>query len=461
MTDAADRPGPPPGTAPRNGLLSRRVPGLLFFLLAAGLALAGWLRPPLSPDLGGLDLPLGTALSADPEQLLTGPRRPLPVSLGTAVLAVIAAGAALTLWRPRCFGVAAGLVLGVTLAAGAAAVLNYPALVEALDREQEQRQHMAAALPARGDVPPLADKNNGRIPGPAPSGWVSAAPAQAAEWGDPSRGWAYLLYPPYLAALAAAGVVLGTGGRLPRRLAHLAAWCVAGALLAGGVCWPRLHAEWHWDRARGLEARADYAAARRELDEAVARFPEFGRMQRSWLLAGKLDYRRGRATAAAQFFRAFQHGRRKEWPQALALLRNLESGTACDRPAASHLAARILVDAGLQDYARDELGAARQRGQQALAQDPGARDARLLLGVVQARVDPYEPARVVACLGPLVLGTPLADLLLRADSLALLGDADFAAGLLKQARRRYAESFDLFTLPRVPNFRASKGLGGL
>src|SRR5205807_8744926 len=59
------------------------------------------------------------------------------------------------------------------------------------------------------------------------------------------------------------------------------------------------------------------------LQAAVALFPEFEQLERTWLLAGKLDYRQRRATPAARFFHAYQLGRNKVRPRARAYQQDL------------------------------------------------------------------------------------------------------------------------------------------
>jgi tetratricopeptide (TPR) repeat protein len=375
------------------------------------------------------------------------------------MLALIAAGAAVVLWRPNWLGNVAGLLLVGALVANCATVFNFPILIELLDLEQEQRQNMVSVLSTKSEAPSLAQKRNGRIQAAGVSGQVSAAPGKDEEFGGLSRGWVYLQYAPFLVILAAVGVLLGTTGSLLRRLAHLAGWCGVGVVLAIGVCWQRMHAEFHWHQAKLAEARSDYASASRSLATAIAIFPDFSRMQRTWLLSGRLDYRQGRSTSHEQFFLAYQHSRNREWRPALAAVDNLYTGTIDENPAVRHLAARLDVGMGLHFYRNGQLAAAEDLWQRASRLGPGQRDAGLLLGQAQARIDLGQPERVLASIAP-VLGAVLADQPLGADTLVIMANAYFMAGQMQQARRHYAESLDLFTLPRVANYRAAKGLGG-
>jgi hypothetical protein len=442
--------------------LSRRGLCLLFFLLAGAWALVTWVRPPLSPDLCAFQIPCRLTPDAPglPERAVRAGAPFLPLSLGTVLAALAAAGAAASLWRPGLLGPAAGLLLAVALAANAVAVCNFPALVEALDHEQGQRQNIISALPAPGEPPPLADKRTGRIGGgPTPSGRVSAAPVQDQEWGGLSRGLAYLLYGPYLVYLAGVGVLFGTAGSLGRRLAHLAAWAVAGALLAGLACWPRLAAERHWEQAKAREAAGDCPGARAELEKAVAGFPELRLLQRTWLMAGKLDYRERRHTPAERFYLAYQYGLSKDWSRALALVRELRPTSAAeDNPAVRRLVERTEVGAGLRQLQRGDLASAEDRWAQAALLVPEARDARLLLAVVYRRLEPRRSEPVERALAPL-LDSSLADQPLQADVLALVGNACMEAEHVFMARWYFAKSLDLFNMPRSQNLRAQKGLG--
>jgi len=148
-------------------LVSRRGLMLLFFFSAAWLAVAGWIRPPLSGDISGAQLPLGAwaggwdvteslsgpfppahlavkvsgELGAD--EILHGPRRIWADSVGVLLLAIIVTGAILALCWPRCFATVTGLLLSAAICANAAAVLNHPRLIYLLDLEAEQRAQIS------------------------------------------------------------------------------------------------------------------------------------------------------------------------------------------------------------------------------------------------------------------------------------------------------------------------------
>ncbi len=297
----------------------RRVPVVLFLVTAAALAVAPWLHPPLSPDVRSLHFPLGldSVEEPSPEEILHGPRRIRLDSVGVLLLGLIGCSAALALYRPRQLGSVAGLLLCAALGTSATAALNHPVLVQLMDLEYEQRlQWVVATTHSPLQKGLLSNLPNGRAP-------IRAAPTADEQRGDPIRGWQYLHYGCWLIPWTALGVLLGGAGPLRRRLAILCLWGLLGVGLGCGLCSRRLRAEYYWLQARDLEGRCDYEAARQALETAVDLCPEFGRLERTWLLAGKLDYRAARPTPQVQFFRAYQFARDREAPRAVAYREDL------------------------------------------------------------------------------------------------------------------------------------------
>jgi hypothetical protein len=382
------------------------------------------------------------------------------------------------------------VVLGVALAGNAAVAMNYPALVEAMDFEFAQRADMTDLL-TKEEPTSLSSPQNGRITGqPVLKGDVSAAPAENDEWGNLLRGFTYLLYGRWLVLWALLGVLLGGVGSLGHRLTNAVAWGLLGLGLAVVVCWPRLQAEYYWVQAKQREAQLDLAGARQSLDQAIEACPEFDFLERTWLLAGKLDLRAEKPTLARVYFQAYQLARKREWERALALMEDVQAEGDEKHPAVRGQAARLLTAAGLSYYHyrdlatqaqalgevpyadRDaqltmlrasgtiaRLAAAQALWRRAAHVDPGKRDTAYYLATVQARLDRDHPERVERFLAPALDG--LADRILRADLSAVVGDAYFEAGDMAVARQRFAESFDIFSLAKTINFRALRGLGGL
>jgi hypothetical protein len=290
---------------------------VLFAAVAAGLAVTGWLRPTLTKDISGLHIPLGVwqTQSPPPEQLLYGPRHVALDSAGVFVLGLLAVGLVLALLQPRRLGLAAGLLLCGTIAANAAIAVNHPALIELLDNEYEQRQQMVGVL-GMTEENIMTGKNNCRTN-------IAALPVGDQQRGDLGRGWNYLLHGQWLVVWACLGVLLGGPGPLRRRLMALSIWGSAGVGLAVVFCAPRLHAECRWLQAKRWESEGHRQAARQSLQGALAICPELERLQRTWLLQGKLDFAAGQETAQERFYRAYQLARDKALPRNVTAAQDL------------------------------------------------------------------------------------------------------------------------------------------
>lgn len=504
--------------------LSRRGLQIVFLMMAIFLTAtrAGWLRPPLSPDIRSIHIPLGIWKSEtnSPEEILQGPRRVTLDSAGGLLLTLIASGTLVVLWRPQRFGTVAGLLLCGAICANSAAAFNHPALIELMDLELEQRQQIDSfVLPSLPlTCPPSEDKlllaelsdpgsdgcsvssSNARIA-------ETRAPAEDEQRGDLGRGCNYLLYGQWLALWAVVGILLAGRGSQRQRLVSLARWVLLGLSLSGVVCFRRLYAEYYWEQAKFLEAQCDYRASRRALRMAIAQFPEFDRLERTWLLAGKLDYREGHFTSRERFFRAYQIARDKEQPRRIAHLEDLPylkpgplynsgylsappsssgQGKALDTyhfasamerfrainlmsdllaevdngyPAVRNQVAQLWSETGFDYYRQDRLMAAQDAWQRALQVVPWGHACAFFLGTAQIRTDRAIPELAEAILAPTLRAS--ADRTLCADIRASLGFSYFEAGQLTSAQKQHVESLAAFKLPKIINFRGLKGIGGL
>lgn len=298
---------------------SDRVLAVAFLAAAGVLAAACWLRPTFSPDLKSLHLPLrvGSADAPSPEELLHGPRVVRLDSIGVAYLAALAVAVAVAAYRPRHFARAAGALLVLAVAASAVAALNFPALVELLDHEYEQRHQVINTLADRRLFEDsMANRDNSRV-GP----WAVLLGTE--QRGDPGRGWAHLVYGWWLVLWLAAGVLVAVRRPLLGRVGVLAGCLAVGAALGAAACGPRLRGEAEWSTAVRLEGLGDFDAAEAALARSAAHFPELDRLERAWLLAGKIDHQRGRGTPAARSFRVYQLMREKTRPRAVAYAEDL------------------------------------------------------------------------------------------------------------------------------------------
>ena len=298
---------------------SPQVLALSFLALAALLASSAWLRPAFSPDIKSWHLPLrlGTGLDATPDDLLHGPRHVRVLSPGGITLAVIALAAALVAYRPSRFPIVAGAILAVTIAGNAVVALNFPALIERMDHEYEQRAQVANSITSRrNQEDSMATRDNARV---GPWGMLTGDEQR----GDPIRGWTYLMYGGWLAALAAVGVLVTDPRPAVWRIVRLAAWAGVGVVFAIIICFPRLRGEAAWRDAVRLEARGDTDGSAEALARSATRFPELGQLERAWLLAGKIDTQRGRATSEATSYRVYQYMRDKRRPRVVTYATDL------------------------------------------------------------------------------------------------------------------------------------------
>jgi tetratricopeptide (TPR) repeat protein len=438
-------------TAALEVVMSPRGLAILFLALASLLTSSGWLRPPLSPDISSLYVPLGILSGHGPsaEDILEGPRKIPWDSAGVLLLATIAVATALVLWRPERLGLAAGVLLAAAIVANAAAALNHPALVERMEDELDQHHHIVAGLLQTCEHP-LATFKNGRI--------VEHAGPSGEQ--DPSLtgGLAFLHYGIWLVILATAGVLYGGRGPLRRRLVGLLGWSSLGITISGVLCGPRLCAEWNFERARLAELRGDYSEARSALERSVSWLPELGRLECTWLLQGKLDYEAASASPQSRFWQASQYARNGRIPMASGLLDDLRRKTG-ESYVVRRLAAKLWTMRGNGRLARADLGGAEEHYRKAIEVQPRRFDGPFLLGIARARADRHDPELTEAAFAPF-LGR-CADPQLCADALNAIGDAYFDAGAIQEARDRYAESFRVFNLLTNMNLRAQKGLGGL
>jgi tetratricopeptide (TPR) repeat protein len=306
----------------------------------------------------------------------------------------------------------------------------------------------------------LADPSTARVAAAgALDGLVSAAPAERQERASLLRGWIYLKYGSWLVPWAALGLLFWSRGSLGFRLGRVGLYMALGVALAALVCERRLRAEADWEVAKRLEARCDFEAARRALDRAFALFPEFERLERTWLLAGKLDLRQGWDTPQARFYRAYQWDANQARLHAVAIMRQPTTDEDLSSPAPRRQAARILTEIGQDAYLQGSSAGAQFTWSRALEIDPTSLDSSFLLGMSQAYTHRNLPEATEAAYAPLL--NQVADRALRADCLSILGDIYFESGRRETARERYALSSSAFSLPKMINSHALKGLGGL
>jgi len=416
-----------------------------------GLACAGWLRPPLSDDIRGIHIPLrGTPEQGPaPNELLYGSRAFVWSSPGVIMLGLVAVGGVVALLAPRRFWVAAGLLVCGALGCVASAAFNHPELTESFDHQQEQRRQGVSLL--RGTVRPPIRLNV------VPRVWDS--PSTARLRGTLLRGLVYLRRDHALLLLPIVAFLLSARGPLGRRLGHLGLWGLAGLAFAGGICLPRLSAEWEWETALQAQRRGEWKAAEKHALAAVRTFPELARLERTWMLLGKSDYRRGRDSTAARYFRASQLARNGELALAIGLIEDLARHEQ-PSPAINRWLANLLLARGLILFQNGRHQAAENAWRRALELDSTPIYSRLFLAAIRARPDRHDPEGIARIVDPLIARLS-DDRSLRKTLQGMLGDGYFEAGQFAQARDRYEQSMEAYSLPKQVNFRTQRGQLGM
>jgi tetratricopeptide (TPR) repeat protein len=433
-------------------VLSGRGLRLIFLALVLLLLWAGWLRPPLSPDISVFRLPLLTGSTANysPVAQLYGPRKLVAASPGVMLLAMLAVGAIIAIRRPDKFGVASGLLVCGVIASLASLLFNHPELLSLMDDQFQQRKQLVSVL-AETTEPTL------RVTDAAP---VEDSQDRLYAPDTLLRGIVFLhTHSLLVVGVTALACLLATRGSLGRRLRHLGFWSLAGLVFGALITCPRWTAEWHWSRATAADWRGDANDAERHAKAALANCPELARLERTWIFLGRLDYRRGLDTPVARYFHANQWARNKEYRRAIeetSDLARLDQPT----PLVHRWLADLKAELAFEDFHGDRRGDAERGWREAAAIDPDPNFRPLLVATLRSKADQADPTSIASMVDPLIpwLRT---DRTMRAVLLAMVGDTFFKAGQFAEARDRYFASQRVFSLPKHVNYRAQRGVLGM
>jgi len=440
--------------------VSRRGAAVAFFAVCGLFVVGPWLRPILSFDLRATHIPLAIWQAPDigPAELLSSPREFRYDSIGAVLLVLIGGGLLVALFKPRMLGICAGVLTCAALAATAEVTLNHPALIDLMDAEVLQRTQLAAILREESEQSLAANSppRTTRLRLPA----IDNAPIMdELEYGDMFRGWFYGMYGPWLVFTAAFTVLVQTRGAWQRRLAHLGFWSTAGLALAGAVCSRRLLAEYHWDHAQELERIGSLAAASKSLSTAQQIFPEFTDLDRTWRLAGKIDYRRGWNTREEIYFRIVQLSEQGERAAALSLTAAMLARDKTPPLAVRNLAGVIFADLGRKHLNQGLYVAAQDAYRRVYNVAPYRVDCVVALGAIWMHTDRFNPERIEEFYGQ--LAQRVGDRLLRADLMERIGHAYFEDNQFAVARDYYQKSLETFAQPKFPNPPAQEGMVGM
>lgn len=435
--------------------LSNRGLAIAALLGCVLLASGPWLRPPVSRDFRGWQIPWsGAGDSFTPRIAAETPRPWSWGSIAVPLIAISAGGAAVALLRPRWTPSAFGLLLAMSLPATAAVLWNHPAMIEFF--EAEVRGRIALRTVFRSES---RDLLVGDSPDRLAERWGKNTKAELLPATHPlETPFRYLVYGPWLVVVSAAGVALTTVGGWPTRLGRAAAWGAVGVIVAAAATGPRWLAEYHFAEAAEHESANRLAAADAALDRARDAMPEFASTRRYWLDKGRIAYRQNEPGRFRAFFEAHQLGLANRYLEARSVL-----GERVKQDGGETVERELLAEFVSSLAERDG-----RRGAFASSEDLWEEAAELV---------PWTPVYWIGGAATALWGDPgradevarlrlsridqVGDRVLNSDLASLVGDAYFHTGDFKDARAMYARSLDNFNLPKQVNLRAQRGRLGM
>jgi len=438
--------------------LSRRGLAVAALLVAAGFSLSTWLRPPLSKDIRGLQLPVGltseSSLIPDDATAVVD-RTSRRDSLATALLLVIGVGLIAVVVEPKWLHIFSGLLVALGIAAVGATTMNHPAVIESLDREFEQRKQIHSILGTRSEEL-LAATSGARVY--TLESLSSPLAPLGAELDDPFHGWMYIVYGPWLVAFCLLVTLFSMQGSRRRRIVQCTLWVLMGFVLSGVITSRRWVAEYHLADAQRLENENAFDAAVVALDDATEVLPSFAQTRRFWLIQGRIDQRRGAVTPHARYFKIHQHYLNGE-PEAARSMAALLLLDAPESRVVRDFAAQISTQLGKIAFFKESENTAQHLWTESTRIAPWHLDCQFGLATTFARLHRKEPDLVESSLA--IISARLGDRMLLSDIDSMIGDAYFDAGRFEEAREHYAASMETYSLPRTVNPHALEGLLGM
>lgn len=432
--------------------------GLAIFTLLGCIALATgpWLRPAISRDFRGVQIPwVDSAKPAfAPHFAAEVPRPWLLGSVATPILIALLVGIALIVVRRHRIALAFGILLAVSLPAVAASLWNHPALIETFESEVRQRAILREVFRAQSE-----DLLAGGAPDRLVTQGKRNTPAGFESTLHPVwLPFRYSLYGPWLVIVAGMGVLLASQGQLRHRLTRTAGWAVVGLLLAVAVTWPRWLAEYRWLQASGYENSNRLAEAEIAMDQVRSAMPSLEHTRRYWLSRGRLAYRQHKGDEYALFFVAHQHAMSGDFNEAKAVL--LPTLGVMDQEIAP---CELLAEANSY-LAAEHIAAGDYTGAELLWAEAG-------------NIAPWMPGHWIAQNTTALAANPsrademeqellprlkqVGDRMVNSDVASMIGDAYFNKGEFHKARAMYDRSIANFHLPKYANLHAQEGRLGM
>jgi hypothetical protein len=438
-----------------GALLSNRGLAIMLLLGSVLLIIGPWLRSSVSRDFRGVHIPWNNYGTAQflPEYVAEAPRDWRWDSIAVPLLAIVAAGVLVVLFRRQWTSQVFGLLLAVSIPALAVALWNHPGLYEFFESEVRGRSMLRVVYNTQSD-----DLMTVRAPDRLQSFGGQSGRRELLEPSHPLlEPMKYWMYGPWLVMAAAIGVIASRPGPWSSRVAHAGKWAGVGAALAVAATWPRLLAEYHWARAESFEHRHEFALAQQSLERARLTMPDLGYLRRYWQTKGRLDYRQQKPGDYRDFFIASQYLANSDLSRARA---ELEPSVHADSSAPQRdLLAEIIGHSAVLYSAQGKQGAAEIAWREA--------------GDIASWKPTYWVAEAVTALGAAPERAPeieqrmlnqlceVGDCFVGCDFASALGDAYFETGDFERARVMYTKAMDLFNLPKYVNLHAQEGRLGM
>jgi tetratricopeptide (TPR) repeat protein len=435
--------------------LSNRGLALLFLAASVVLITGPWLRSSVSRDFRGVHIPWNDATGRFlPEYVVEAPRAWRVDSIATPLLAIVAVGAVVVLFKPKLSSHVFGLLLAVSLPALAVTLWNHPGLFEHFESEIRGRAMLRSVFRHVND-----DLMSVRAPDRLASFGGLMEKDDLLEPTHPIMApFQYWMYGGWLVAAAFVAAMVTLREAWSRRLAYATYWAGAGILLAAAATWPRWMAEYHWARAENLEAVNQFADAEREIDQALRTMPDLAATRRYWLAKGRLGYRQHATGEHVSFFLAHQYLRANELDRARAELDPWIGPTGGATPQRD-LLAEIIGYVAIGYVNNDNHAAAELAWGEASAAAPWKPIYWVAEAATILNASPQRAAEVDArLLSKLV---DVGDCFVGADFATTLGDAYFETGNFVRARELYNVAMNIFDLPKYVNLHAQEGKLGM
>jgi tetratricopeptide (TPR) repeat protein len=422
----------------------------------AFLVIGPWLRSSISRDFRAIHIPWTDTATGSflPEYVTEVPRAWHVASIATPLLATIAVGLVIAVWRPQWTNRAFGVLLALSIPALAATLWNHPGLVEFFEGEMRDRAMLRVMYRHRHE-----DTMTNRAPDRLRIlGELNTREDVAAPTHPIAAPFRYSMFGPWLIVAAFAGVAIASKGAWTRRVAYASAYAGVGIILAAIITCPRWFAEYHFALAQAAEDANRFDDAQASLDNVLLAMPRISTTSRYWLAQGRLGYRQHKSNPYVTYFVASQYLNAGDMSRARNEIEHSIKATG-GTPPERVLLAEIIGHIATEYGARAKYSAAEHAWGEAAAIVPWKPAYWLGEAVTILAADPSRAAEAREKVLPRV--NQIGDCFVSSDFASMLGDAYFEAGEFHEAREMYSEAMRLFHLPKYVNLHAQEGRLGM